>query len=147
MKEKGFTLVELLAVIVILTIISLIAVPMILNVIDESRKKAAIVSAENYIYAVEQYLVLQEVENYNVKLENNTTYKVEEDTVFEFSLMDIIIPKVYALPSETIFLNNIIKIKGEYPKDGYVEIGENKITAAELVSNNYIVTCTSSTDC
>ena len=147
MKEKGFTLVELLAVIVILTIISLIAVPMILNVIDESRKKAAIVSAENYIYAVEQYLVLQEVENYNVKLENNTTYKVEEDTVFEFSLMDIIIPKVYALPSETVFLNDIIKIKGEYPKDGYVEIGENKITAAELVSNNYIVTCTSSTDC
>lgn len=39
-KEKGFTLVELLAVIVILGIIVAIAVPAIGNIIEESRTKA-----------------------------------------------------------------------------------------------------------
>ena len=33
MKNKGFTLVELLAVMIILTIISLIAIPVVLNII------------------------------------------------------------------------------------------------------------------
>ena len=38
--KKGFTLIELLAVIVILAVIALITVPMILNVVEESRKAA-----------------------------------------------------------------------------------------------------------
>ena len=38
MKKKGFTLVELLAVIVILAIIALITTPLILNVIENAKK-------------------------------------------------------------------------------------------------------------
>ena len=38
-KEKGFTLIELLAVIVLLAILMVIAVPKILNVIENSRKR------------------------------------------------------------------------------------------------------------
>ena len=138
MKEKGFTLIELLAVIVILPIIALIATPMILNVIEEAKQKSAIVSAENYMYGIEQYVVLQEAEKYNEKIQNNKIYRVEEETVFEVD---------ETILSNEMRLNEIIKIKGEYPKDGYVEIGENKIVAAELVFNNYIVVCTSSTNC
>ncbi len=40
MKKKGFTLIELLAVIVILAIIALIAVPIILNIVEKSKKSA-----------------------------------------------------------------------------------------------------------
>ncbi len=40
-KEKGFTLIELLAVIVLLAILMVVAVPKILNVIENSRKSAA----------------------------------------------------------------------------------------------------------
>ena len=40
-KEKGFTLIELLAEIVILAILMVVAVPKILNVIENSRKSAA----------------------------------------------------------------------------------------------------------
>ena len=40
-KEKGFTLIELLSVIVLLAILMVIAVPKILNVIENSRKSAA----------------------------------------------------------------------------------------------------------
>ena len=40
-KEKGFTLIELLAVIVLLAILMVVAVPKILNVIENGRKSAA----------------------------------------------------------------------------------------------------------
>ena len=39
-KNKAFTLIELLAVIVILAIIALIAVPIILNIVEKSKKSA-----------------------------------------------------------------------------------------------------------
>ena len=53
-KNKGFTLVELLAVIVILAIIALIATPIILNVIDDAKTNAAKNSAYGYIDALEK---------------------------------------------------------------------------------------------
>lgn len=55
MKQKGFTLIELLAVIVILAIIALIATPMILGVIDSSKKGALEASAYGIINAAETY--------------------------------------------------------------------------------------------
>ncbi len=45
MKRKGFTLIELLAVIVILAVIALIAVPIILNIVNKSKKSAFLDSA------------------------------------------------------------------------------------------------------
>lgn len=53
-NKKGFTLVELLAVIVILAIIALIATPIILNVIDNAKEGAAKNSAYGYIDALEK---------------------------------------------------------------------------------------------
>ena len=49
MKKKGFTLIELLAVIVILAIIALIATPIILNIIEDSKEQSIISSANLYI--------------------------------------------------------------------------------------------------
>ena len=57
MKEKGFTLVELLAVIVILAVISLIATPMILGVIEKANKSAAIESINGIMDAAEKYMI------------------------------------------------------------------------------------------
>ena len=53
MNKRGFTLIELLAVIVILAIIALIAVPIVLNIIDESKESATLRSADFYLDAVE----------------------------------------------------------------------------------------------
>ena len=47
--KKGFTLIELLAVVTILGILALIATPMILNVIEDTKKSAAQASANEYI--------------------------------------------------------------------------------------------------
>ena len=40
--KKGFTLIELLSVIVILSVITLIKIPMITNVIEESKKSISV---------------------------------------------------------------------------------------------------------
>lgn len=55
MKKKGFTLVELLAVIVILAVIALIATPMIMDVIEKARRGAAIESVNGILEAAENY--------------------------------------------------------------------------------------------
>ncbi len=50
---KGFTLVELLAVIIILAIIVVIAAPTLIGVIDESRTKGELQSIEGYARSVQ----------------------------------------------------------------------------------------------
>ena len=55
--KKGFTLIELLAVIVILAIIALITVPIVLKMLNNSRRDSALRSAENYIDGVKKALV------------------------------------------------------------------------------------------
>ncbi len=53
MKKKGFTLIELLAVIVILAIIALIATPIVLDIIEDSKESSVKRSIELYGGAVE----------------------------------------------------------------------------------------------
>ena len=68
-KKNGFTLVELLAVIVILAVILVIAVPSIISTINESRKGVLESSAK---------LIASTAES--MKLSNNTLGVTEEIT-------------------------------------------------------------------
>ena len=61
MKRKGFTLIELLAVIVILAIIAVIATPIIVGIIEDSRKAAFERSVEGIIHATDIDFGTQEV--------------------------------------------------------------------------------------
>ena len=63
MRKQGFTLIELLAVIVILAVIVLIATPIILNVIEESKKGSAEQLANGYKEAIENQVMLNEVDS------------------------------------------------------------------------------------
>ena len=60
-NEKGLTLIELLAVIVILGIIAAIAIPMIGNVVEDSREKAEVNEALNIISAAKQKYAVENV--------------------------------------------------------------------------------------
>ena len=111
MKKKGFTLIELLAVIVILAVIALIATPMILGVIEDSKLKAAEQSVNGYIDAVEKQIIINQVSNTN-----------------------LINDGVYNLPMENI------EVKGSKPTSGWLVIQNGEVTNYSIVMNEYVVT-------
>ena len=111
-KKKGFTLVELLAVIVILAIIALIATPIILNVINDAKKQAAKDSAYGYMDAVEKYIVSSELEDKSIQ---DGRYSVEE-------------------------LNKKISVKGSTPDNGNIEIKEGAVKNYNLGIDGYYIT-------
>ena len=110
-KNKGFTLVELLAVIVILALIALIATPIILNVINDAKKQAAKDSAYGYMDAVEKYIVSSELEDKSIK---DRTYSVEE-------------------------LNKKISVKGSTPDNGNIEIKNSSVKSYDIGIDGYAV--------
>ena len=99
--KKCFTLIELLAVIVILAIVALIASPIIINMVNSAKKSAAVNSAYGYIEAVELKIGLDLLE-----LDKNYSEKmiINDDT----------------------FLDGM-KIKGKKPDSGMLTIDENNI--------------------
>ena len=99
MKEKGFTLIELLAVIVILAIIAMIAVPIILNIIEDTKNSSNKISVESYGKAIELAIsnyeldqtgtreltfdvIRQYIEYKGNKVECDTTQINEDGTVY-----------------------------------------------------------------
>ena len=53
--KKGFTLIELLAIIIILAIVALVATPIVLDVIDNSRDKLAMTEAQTIVESINNY--------------------------------------------------------------------------------------------
>lgn len=74
-KNNGFTLVELLAVIVILAVIALIATPVVLSMIESSRKGAAESSMLSYAQATEN-TILTKMMNSTSSINYDQTYAV-----------------------------------------------------------------------
>ena len=111
MKEKqGFTLIELLAVIVILAIIALISTPIVLNIINTSRKGASITSARGYIRAVNNEILANEMDQVNMF--QNGTYNIDE---------------------------LLVEVSGNLPENGTVTIDNDKVSKAELCFNGYLI--------
>ena len=111
--KKGFTLIELLAVIVILAIIALIATPIVLNIIDETKENAVKRSAEMYLNAVE----------YAGGISTANYYITEEGNLCEQELVN----------NKCSVEEIEIKVKGEKPTSGKIEIKGMKINTAEVV--------------
>lgn len=64
-NKKGFTLIEILAVIIIMGIIMIVAVPAVTKYINDSRKSAYITTAKDYIKEAESKVVSKEFEFYD----------------------------------------------------------------------------------
>jgi bacterial surface protein 26-residue repeat/prepilin-type N-terminal cleavage/methylation domain len=60
-KNKGFTLIELLAIIIVLAVIALITTPLVMNIIENARKKAF----ENSVYGIMETYRLDMAKNLN----------------------------------------------------------------------------------
>jgi len=128
LKNKAFTLIELLAVIVILAIIALIAIPIILNIIEDTKISAVKQSAQNYMSSLELYLVSSEVDKTKLTFQRGNKYNVNNMTIIE--------NKTY-LP-----LNELIEISGSIPTgiDDYVIIDDDgKVVSSKLTIDGYII--------
>lgn len=82
-NEKGLTLVELLAVIVILGIIAAIAVPSIGGIIDNTRIKAAKADAINAIEASKLYFVDNDTQSVTLSTLKSEGYMKDLGTLVE----------------------------------------------------------------
>ena len=92
-NAKGFTLVELLAVIVILGIIAAIAVPSVSGVIAKSKKDATVSNAEQLIEGARLLVTTDNVDvsdgvDINVYSKGENQYGLEEEGFIEDGLVD-----------------------------------------------------------
>ncbi len=80
--KNGFTLVELLAVLIILTIVSLITVPIISNSIEDSKKESFEVGISHLIVALQNDQATDDFQSrsYTFPLTPASTLKMEGDT-------------------------------------------------------------------
>ena len=71
MNKKGFTLIEVIAVIIIIGVIMLIAIPSVSSIIMSSRKKTYIVDANRYIEGAKNFINTNDI---NLRDGNTTFY-------------------------------------------------------------------------
>ena len=118
MRRNAFTLIELLAVIVILAIISLIAVPIVINIINDSKISSIKESTNLYIDALEKEIV---------KLNLKGKYNPDKCLIMDGKI---------SCDGEEIELN----ISGEKPKCGKIKIKNGKIISYSInLKNNLVI--------
>ena len=122
-SKKGFTLIELLAIIVILAIIAVITVPIILNIIENSKKGAATDSAYGYKDAINKYYIAELSKDSKYQMPNGL-YQIREDGTIVTSADD---------PYE-------IQVSGMQPTGGNLTIENNKIKTGCMTIGDYKVT-------
>ena len=109
--KKGFTLIELLAVIVILAIIALIATPIVINIIEDSKKSATLRSADFYLDGVEYAISKRVLDGNRV---SDGTYNIIEGDIcldYEEKCKDIL----------------KVEVKGEKPTSGNITLEDGQI--------------------
>lgn len=112
MKNKnGFTLVELLAVVILLSVISLIVVPQVMKLVNYIKKGAAEDSVYGYINAILYKITLDEPTVSGNKITDGT-----------YNVGDI-----------------LVNVKGSLPKSGSFDIKRGKVVNAIFCVGNYRV--------
>lgn len=121
MKKRGFTLIELLAVIVILAIIALISVPIVINIINDTKTSSEKESVELYIDSVKKAMARKQLEKNNF---NPATCEIKEDGNLLCDDVEV-----------------IVEMKGAKPIKGIIEFSNEKIneetTWLKMSNSNY----------
>lgn len=111
MKNKGFTLVELLSVIAILAILAILAIPKIQEVINTTKVGNVQNSCLGYIKAFEDKMIGDQLDG-----------PISRDGIYYV---------------ENIDMNN--KAKGELPTDGWLNVVNGDVKEAELKFGKYVL--------
>ena len=133
LKRNAFTLIELLAIIVILAIIAVITVPIILNIIENSRKGAATDSAYGYKDSVNKFYIA-ELQNHN-KLKLDGTYIVNSDGSLEPTT-----DNTFGFGDSEYGDSLDVAVSGTIPSNGKLRYSNNVLNAGCVVIGDYKVT-------
>lgn len=121
MKNKGFTLVELLAVIIILGVIAVITVPKINEQVENSKSKAVKSSALNYKKTIDEYILHQQMNKNEITLNGSYTVTSEGKLTQNTTTIDI-------------------TFDGEKPKGGTLTYLNNELIEGCITLNKYAIT-------
>ena len=125
-KRKGFTLLEMLGVITILGFLIVVITVVVGGSLKQNKKNIAVMSAKDYIEAVETYLGATALKDDLVKYDALKTYNVNEETVID--------DKTYPA------INNVIEYTGDKVKEGTITPNENyAVSSATLKINGMTV--------
>ncbi|KAB7667342.1 prepilin-type N-terminal cleavage/methylation domain-containing protein [Bacillus sp. B1-b2] len=100
-NEKGLTLIELLAVIVILGIIAAIAIPSIANIIEKSRFDAIKADGIQVINATKLYIAGNGTEDTNIDATDLADYLDNETTLADGYTLDVVNGQIQLTGSAT----------------------------------------------
>jgi type IV pilus assembly protein PilA len=125
--KKGFTLIELLAVIVILAIIALIATPIVLSIINDTKESATLRSADFYLDGVELSVSTATLKDGAIP---DGQYPIMEDG--NLCIGDL---------TDNTCTGDIleVEVKGEKPSNGVITIESGQISDILLYSGNKTV--------
>ena len=121
MKKNGFTLVELLAILIILAIIIVILIPKINSITEKSRIDGTAASALGYIDAVEKFYVDETQKNVDNDIVMNGNYDVTNGSLSNGND------------------DYYIKTKGVVPSNGYLAIKNGDVLSGCLTIGKYQV--------
>ncbi len=125
-SNKAFTLIELLAVIIILAIVALIATPIILDVVEDARKSAGLSEANMIYSSINNYCASSEMKKQMGTLGSDD---VDCSSKTSFDLADL--NKMVNLGNATVESNAFL---------------EGKLTSLKVISNKHIyVLCSTGT--
>ena len=112
MNKKAFTLIEVLAVIVIMGIIAFLAIPEVQSVIDKTNNKSFKASIEGLISSV--------------KNEATSKYLIDNSYI-----------GVYQIEDSKIISNNGFTYDGELPDSGYFVVDQKGIVSLAIHDDNW----------
>lgn len=120
MKNNGFTLVELLAVIILIGLIALITVPKINESISDSKQKIAEASAVNYSKQIDKLVLEEKMKNNSILLDGE--YNIDSNG------------NIYNEENEYV-----IDVSGKKPTGGTLTFSENDLQSGCITVNKYAI--------
>ncbi len=142
MNKKGFTLVELLAVIAILAILVIIALPNVLKMFNDSKKNTFIVQAKETANASQQHIITSRVKKFDCN-EILTGQKYKECNAIVDKNRQVWVDVIGSGTYENFMMADVTP-GGEsgyfidLSKLNLIDIGQEKTVKASLVENNKI---------
>ena len=139
MKNKGFTLVELLAVIAILAILVIIALPNVLSMFNQAKKDTFLTEVKTVYKEISKKYITESMRGNKLKIINNDTNKLSlesNDLKYNVKLDDFGNIKSFQVSNGTYCISGKFNNLGELTTDKIIE-GECKTTTKSFSTDTW----------